>query len=892
MNGIKSPSLSHKSSLKLARKLLCSTASPDNRLIEATTNYIKVDPVDLLANPTNFRRLTLTEAKTTHAVFLKTCVLYSNIYVANNLIDSYSECRRVNYALDLFEELSEPNVVTWNLMISGFNKNSCYDDSWWAFCQMHVFGVEFDEFTYSSIFAACGALESVVCGEQVYAHVIKNGFFFNDYVRTGAIDLFTRSCRVKDALRVLDDVDSENVVCWNAVLSGAVKNEDNRLALEIFRQICWHASITPNSFTFASVLTGSAALKELPFGKSIHGWTIKCGVGTDVFVGTAIVDLYAKCGAICDAIKQFNLMPMRNVISWTAIISGFVGNGDSASAVWVLDEMRKKGEDINSYTISSVLSACAYPDMFKEAKQIHCWILKIGFYSNAVVKASLISMYSKLGAIDLSEIAFADTDNLKMVGIWANMISALVRNQSYEKAILLFQRMVKEGVTTDKFSASSILSIIDDLSFGRQLHGYVHKTGLQFDLSVGGSILTMYSKCGNLEESLKAFEQLERRDIVSWTSMLAGFAEHGSADNAFRLFREMQFEEYIPDVMILKEILTACSDLRSMKLGKEIHGFSLRRRFQDQIILGGALVNMYSKCGDLNAARIVFDRIPFKDQVSWSSLISGFAQRGHIEEALQLFQDMLLSELSIDTFTFSSILWALANLNRPVIGTQVHVHAIKTGVESEASVGSALVLMYSKCGGIHDSITVFQQIKNPDLFSFTTMIASYAQHGKGLEALKVYELMKKSGIAPDEVAFVGILSACSRSGLVEEAYFHLNSMIKDYGLEPGNKHYTCMVDLLGRAGRLAEAERFIANMPMEPDSLVWETLLAACKIHGNHDLSRLAAQKILELQPSDAGAYISVANILADAGRWEHVLKIRGSMKETGIKKEPGWSSV
>ncbi|KZV23318.1 pentatricopeptide repeat-containing protein chloroplastic [Dorcoceras hygrometricum] len=748
-----------------------------------------------------------------------------------------------------------------------------------------------DEFTYGSILAACGALGSVACGEQVYAHVTKNGFFFNDYVRTRAIDMFSRSCRVKDALRVLRDVDCENVVCWNAVVSGAVKNEDSRLAIEIFRQLCWHASITPNSFTFASVLTGSATLKELHFGKSIHGWTIKFGADTDVFVGTAIVDFYAKFGSIRDSFKQFKLMPKRSVISWTAIISGFVENGDSASAVWLLDEMRKIGEDVSSYTISRVLSACAYPDMFKEAIQIHCWMLKIGLYSNAVVKASLISTYSKLGAINLSEIAFADTDNLKTVGIWANMISAFVRNQSYEKAIFLFQRMIKEGVTPDKFSASSILSIIADLSFGRQLHGYINKTDLQFDLSVGGSILTMYSKCGDLEESLKAFEQLERRDIVSWTSMLSGLAEHGYADNALRLFREMGLEDHIPDVTILNAVLKACSDLSSMKLGKEIHGFSIQCGFQDQIILGGALVNMYSKCGDLNAARMVFRRMPFKDQVSWSSLISGFAQRGLIDEAFQLFRDMLLSELSIDTFTFSSILWALANLNRPAIGTQVHVHAIKTGLESEASVGSALVLMYSKCGSISDSSTVFQQIQKPDLFSFTTLIASYAKHGMGAEALKVYELMKKSGLEPDDVTFVSILSACSHSGLVEEGHFHLNSMIKDYGLVPGNKHYTCMVDLLGRAGRLAEAERFIANMPIEADSVVWETLLAACKVHGNHDLSKLAARKIMELQPSE-GAYISLSNILADAGRWENVLKIRDSMKEIGIKKESGWSSV
>ncbi|KAK6123322.1 hypothetical protein DH2020_042931 [Rehmannia glutinosa] len=893
MNGIIIHTLKHKKLLYLHRKFISSVALLESSAIEYAENRRKSDPLLLLSNPTDLRGLTLSETNVAHALLLKNRVLYSNIYAANNLIKAYSECSRTVYAFKLFDEIPMRNLVTWNLMILGCNKSSLFEDSWRIFCQMHNVGADMDEFTYGTVLSACGALQHVARGTQVYGLVMKNGFFSNVYVRAGMIDLFSRCRKIEDALRVLYDVHCENVVCWNAVVSGAVKNKDNSIALEIFSQMCRHGSLIPNAFTFSSVLTACASIEELELGKSIHGRVIKVGVGGDVFVGTAIVDLYAKCGAMYDAIKQFKLMPIRNVVSWTAIISGFVQKGDSASAVSVLKDMQKMGEEINNFTVSSVLAACANPDMFGEALQIHCWILKIGLYLDPVVKASLINTCAKIGAINLSEIVFSETQDLKQVGIWANMISAFVQSDIYEKAIFLFQRMLKEGVTPDKFSVSSILSIIDRLTLGRQVHGYTLKVGLETEVSVGSSIFTMYSKCGNLEDSLKAFEQLDRKDNVSWTSMIAGFAEHGCADKAVQLFREMGFEKSIFDEKILAAVLNACSALHSLKLGREIHGFALRYGFNEQTIIDEALVNMYSKCGDLNSANIVFHTMPFKGQITWSTLISGFSQWGHIEETLQFFHEMLLSDISVDAFTISSVLGALAVSSKPGIGTQLHAYIVKIGLESEASVGSSLIMMYSKYGCIDDCGKVFRKIINPDLVSWTTMIASYAHNGKGLEALQLFDLMKKSGIEPDAVTFAGVLSACSHTGLVEEGYFHLNSMIRDYKIEPGQKHYACMVDLLGRAGKLEEAERFIVNMPLEPDTLVWETLLAACKVHGNREIGKLAAQKIMELQPNDAGAYVSFSNICAEAGEWENVLEIRSSMNEIGVrKKEPGWSSI
>ncbi|CAK9158673.1 unnamed protein product [Ilex paraguariensis] len=487
--------------------------------------------------------------------------------------------------------------------------------------------------------------------------------------------------------------------------------------------------------------------------------------------------------------------------------------------------------------------------------------------------------------------AFREAENYKHIGTWAVMISAYAQSKSSGRAVDLFQRLFQEGLRPDTFCSSSVLSIVESLSLGRQIHCYTLKAGLVFDVSVGSSLFTMYSKCGSLEESYQVFEQMAEKDDVSWASMIAGFAEHGCAHQAIQLFKEMPFEEAMPDETTFTAVLTACSAIRALKIGKEVHAYAIRRGDGEQI-LDGALVNMYSKSGALCLARRVFDMIPLKDHVSCSSLVSGYAQNGYIKEALQLFHEMLVADLEIDSFTMSSVLGVVAHLNRSSIGTQLHAHTIKTSLELEASVGGSVVMLYSKCGSIDDCRKAFEQIRKPDLISWTAMIASYAQHGKGEEALRVYELMRKSGTNPDSVTFVGILSACSHNGLVEEGYYYLNSMVEEYGIEPGYRHYACMVDLLGRSGRLKEAERLIKNMPIQPDAFIWGTLLAACKMHGDVELGKLAAEKVIDLEPVDAGAYVSLSNICADVGQWEEVLKIRGGMKGTGMKKEPGWSFV
>ncbi|XP_043705766.1 pentatricopeptide repeat-containing protein At1g74600, chloroplastic [Telopea speciosissima] len=877
------------------RTFQAKTSIPSLRFISALAvvddDITIFNPYSLFGGQTRTRDPTIRETKIYHAYFIKTAVIQSDLVIANTLADNYCKCAAMGDALLLFDEIPHSNLISWNLMISGYNQSSKFEDAWRMFCRIHSSGLTPNQFTYGSVLSACTASQALFPGKQVYSLVIKNGFFSDGYVRTGMIDLFAKNCCFEDSLRLFRDVTCENVVCWNAIVAGAVRNRENFVALDLFRQMLG-GFLVPNSFTFSSILTACTAVGDLEMGRGIHGCVLKCGAGDDVFVGTAIVDLYAKCGDIDEALKEFLWMPIHNVVSWTAIISGFVQNEDYISALQFFKQMREKGEEVNIYTITSVLRAVANTEMVREAIQIHSWILKTGFYSDSTVRDSLINMYSKLGAVDMSEVLFRETGNTKQVGTWASMLSAFAQNQSFGRTIEFFRRMLQEGLGPDALCCSSTLSIIGCLQLGRQIHCYIFKAGLIFDVSVACALFTMYSKCDSLEESYDIFEQINDKDEVSWTSMIAGFAEHGYTDWAFHLFQNMQLEEIRISPMTLSAVLTACSSLRSLQKGKEVHGYALRMGVAMETLVGGALVTMYWKCGALVSASQVFEKMPKKDQVSGASLLSGYAQNGYIEEAFLMLREWLMVGLEIDCFMISSLLSVGATLTSSTLGNQLHTYILKAGLHSDLSVGSSLVIMYSKCGSIDDARKVFDWIEKPDLVTWTSMIVGYAQHGKGAEALGLYKLMRKEGTIPDSVTFVGVLSACSHNGLVEEGLFHLNSMTRDYGIEPGPHHYACMVDLLGRSGRLRDAERFISDMPIEPDALVWGTLLGACRLHGDVELGRLAAERVLELDPGDAGAYISLSNICADQGNWEEVMKIRGLMKGTGIKKEPGWSSV
>jgi pentatricopeptide repeat protein len=371
-----------------------------------------------------------------------------------------------------------------------------------------------------------------------------------------------------------------------------------------------------------------------------------------------------------------------------------------------------------------------------------------------------------------------------------------------------------------------------------------------------------------------------------------GYAQGGHAVAAVKLFDQILQLGMMPNQSTFSNLLRACASLATLEQCEQVHSHIIKCGIELDIFMGNALVDAYSKCKSIENARQIFDHMSEIDVVTCTSMIAGYTQSGHGEKALELSWNMHCKGMELDQFAFSSALNACAGLSALEQGKQFHAHVFKVGYESDVFAGNALINMYAKCGSIEDACQTFYRIPERDVVSWTAVIAGCAHHGRGHEALHLFEQMLQVGIKPNNITLISVLSACNHAGLVDEACLYFESMIRDHGIEPGVEHYACLVDILGRTGQLDEAERLVNEMPFEPNASVWGSLLASSRTHGNTELGRRAAEHLFDLEPKGSGTHVLLANMYASAGRWEDVAKVRRMMKEGGIKKEPGCSWI
>eukprot|EP01018_Ginkgo_biloba_P002101 Gb_06088 [translate_table: standard] len=455
---------------------------------------------------------------------------------------------------------------------------------------------------------------------------------------------------------------------------------------------------------------------------------------------------------------------------------------------------------------------------------------------------------------------------------------------------------------------------------GKFVHTHIIERGFTADRFLWNALVNMYNKCGSLVSARRVFDQMPARNVFSWTVMITAYARHGFAEEALALFHQMRRTGFQPDQFTFAGVLPACHNLVDVK---DVHEEILRSGFQPDVFVASALVDMYAKSGSIDDARDVFDKIPQRDVVlwnamlaayaqngrfdgalklfqempernviSWTSLIAGYAQNGLGEDALKLFRRMQLAGVKPNLMTFTSLLPACANLAALEKGMEIHVEIIRSGLQSDVFVESALLDMYAKCGSIENARIVFDKIPQPNVVSWNSMIVGYAMNGCGKEALKLFERMQHFGTNPNHITFLCVLSACCHGGLVDEGRQYFDCMSQYYQITPTMEHYGCMVGLLGRAGHLGEAQDLINKMPIKPDASVWGSLLGACKIHGNIELGEQVAERLFELNPKDATPYVLLSNMYAAAGKWDDSEKMRKMMKDRRVKKKPGCSWI
>ncbi|KAF6175710.1 hypothetical protein GIB67_022712 [Kingdonia uniflora] len=488
-------------------------------------------------------------------------------------------------------------------------------------------------------------------------------------------------------------------------------------------------------------------------------------------------------------------MPNKNLVSWSAIISGSYQSGDHYLALNLFSQIQLEP---NEYIYATVISACAALSALPQGKQFHARSLKSGYESVSFVANSLISMYMNFNMVNDALLIFSTEPKINSVVSYNAMIMGFKENLQPLRGLEVFKVMNRRGVLPDQFTFVGVFGIcseMEDLWRGIELHCTTIKLGLDTMAFVGNVVLTMYSKCNSVKEAVKVFVSIEEKDMVSWNT-----------------------------------IITACCH-----------------------------------CGDYAMGLKFFGQM--------------------------FFQDKGLG-VKFDNFTLASALAACAGSASIRHGGQIHAHIIRTRLGFDSGVGNALVNMYAKCGSIGYASSIFDCMVNRNLVSWNTILAAFGNHGYGTRAIKIFEQMRQCNVKPDSVTFIGLLAACNHAGLVDEGRSYFNAMKEIFRIAPEIEHFSCLIDLLGRAGRLEEAKEYLQKFPFGTDLVVLGSLLSACRLHGDVVVGEWVGCRLLELQPDTSSPFVLLSNLYASDEQWSSVAEARKRLKGSGVKKEPGHSLI
>ncbi|KAF5197937.1 Pentatricopeptide repeat-containing protein [Thalictrum thalictroides] len=649
----------------------------------------------------------------------------------------------------------------------------------------------------------------------------------------------------------------------------------------------------PNNFTIPMVVSSSAELLDLEHGKCVHSLGLKlCLFEGNTAVGSSFVYMYSKSGKMKDACRVFDEMTMRDVVAWTALVVGYVQNDENEMGLSCFCEMHRIGENPNFRTIEGGLQACGNMAYILSGRCLHGYALKTGNGDSQFVRSSLLLMYSKCESIKENYLAFCELPYKDRIS-WTVIIGVYARSGYISECLQLFWEMQGFGIDPDAIVMSCMLACFGNVGRvyeSKAFHGQILRRNYEYNKMVTNSLLSMYCKCDCLDHAEKLFGELHERDTESWNCMISGYSRMGLVTKCIEKFREMQYEGIESDTSSIAVVISSCSRIAALHLGRSVHCHVIKSKTEKSISITNSLLGMYGRFRNLATAEKIFCR-EHKDIVTWNTIMSAYTNNGLYIEALGLFDQMVLGELKPNSVTMVIILSACSHLADLYHGERVHTYIKSICLKCDLSVSTGLIDMYVKCGQLRAAREIFDSILNRDVVLWNVMISGYGIHGDAKSAVEIFQQMEASDVRPNGLSFLAVLSACNHSGLVEEGKY-LFSRMRDYFVVPTLKHYACMVDLLGRSGNLHDAEAMVRSMPITPDGGMWGALLGACKIHNDVEMGERIAKQAIESDPENDGYYIILSNLYNSVGKWEEAEMVRQLMKTKGVKKRAGWSIV
>ncbi|KAH7435552.1 hypothetical protein KP509_06G069000 [Ceratopteris richardii] len=769
----------------------------------------------------------------------------TNIIVGNALLDMYFKCGLPSEAHLVFNNLDFRDIVSWNTLMVGYINNEQPEKALKLYEKMQLDNVIPNVATHVCGVKACGLVGATVNGQEIHAELSRCYLLEkNIVVGNSLIDMYAKWGWVAKAQEVFDKLTRVDVQSWNALISGYSQMEYGEEILKCFNKM-QSIGVVPDAITYVMSLKACASIGDAEKGNEIHCDIERLGVAKEnIVIGTALLDMYAKCGWLAHAQEVFNDFPTRDLISWNALIAGYVDNENAQEVFVCLEQMYEEKISPNSATFAWCLKACGILKMPGKGCEFHAEIARKGWLdSDILLSNSLVEMFAKCGWLNAAQEIFNKLF-ARDAACWTALIEGYNDIGYGEEGLRYFEQMQLEGIIPDGVSMACALKSCGSIQAaqqGKALHAKWVATGvLESDFIAGSVLVCMYADCGLLREAQIAFNSFQVRDNVSWNSLIASYTRYELEKEAYYCIEEMETEGVKADMITEICRLRACFDSNKVDESKGIYDDKSIGSFKNDLFLCNTLVDVYAKSGCLLQALELVNSLPNRDIISWNTLISGFNRHECNEYVIHCLQQIDSDGILPDNVTFVSGLKACGKICATKKGTELHAEIARRGLfESDVLMSNALMDMYVKCGSILKAEEVFDCITSRDLISWNTLISGFMLSGDNGRVFSLFDRMRREGQQPDSATFASILRCCSQAVQMERCELLLESMGKYFGISPSLKHYTCVIGLLARCGCLHQAAFRIINLPFDPDTIVLLTVLDACRKLGIKQLGQI-----------------------------------------------------
>lgn len=650
----------------------------------------------------------------------------------NTMISGYSGHGKMEIARSIFDEMPKRDVVSWNSLVSGYLQNGDYQNSIVVCLQMRRFSVAFDPTSLALILKVCSVMEFLDLGIQIHGVAFKMGYDVDVVTGSALLDMYAKCKKLKFSFQVFEELPEKNWVSWSAIIAGCAQNDQFVKGLQMFKKM-QREGIGVSQSTYASVFRSCAGLSAYKLGTQLHGHAIKAHFDSDVLVGTATLDMYAKCGSMSDARKLFNSMPNHNLQSYNAIIVGYARSQQGNEALCLFLLLRKSGLRFDEISLSGALGACAVIKGYLEGLQLHGLAVKSRLTSNICVANAILDMYGKCGCLFEASCVFDEMVSRDAVS-WNAIIAANEQNENGEETLKIFVSMLRSRMEPDQFTYGSVLKACaaqQALNRGMEIHSRIIKSGMGLDLFVGGALVDMYCKCVMIDEAEKIHDRTNEQMMVSWNAIISGFSQQKQNEDAQRFFSQMLETGVKPDSFTYAAVLDTCANLATIGLGMQIHAQIIKQELLSDVYISSTLVDMYSKCGNMQDSRLMFEKARKRDPVTWNAMICGYAHHGLGEEAIEVFEAMQLENVKPNHATFVSVLRACAHIGNAEKGLH-YFHSMQRDYNLAPKLEhySCMVDIVGRSGQISEALRLIQEMPfEADAVIWRTMLSICKLHG-------------------------------------------------------------------------------------------------------------------------------------------------------------------